>query len=445
MADKIKTKRRSLFKRIAVTIGLVSISFQIFTLVVLLALVLVPLGIRAADDLAAHVVVSAKSWAQAPPAQRAVLGRQIKADLGLIVKAADQPLTASAKIMPYLHFLEYALQRRTRTTLTIKKTYDTAGTAWYWSDIPVGSTLVRVGFERARVGAYPELAFSIVLLSGVLVGFGTAILLSRRLNRPLESLARNIRKIGRGRNPRTIPETGPPELVSVSRSINAMNLQIQDLIADRTALLAGLSHDLRSPLARVQLATQIMPDANDPSLKAQIERDLSEMNLLIGECIAISRGLHEEQSERFELVPLAQKLAQDFQNQAIKITTIGDREQFSVLAPPVALSRVLANLLGNAVRYGAGNPIELRLTRQSRHITIAVLDRGPGIPQGNSKDIFQPFVRLDTPCDGSSGGSGLGLFIVKQLADANGWQIELRPRTSGGTAACLTLDAAAPA
>ncbi len=423
------------------TIGLVSISFQIFTLVVLLTLVLVPLGIRAADDLAAHVVVSARSWANAAPAKRQALSRQIKADLGLVVKAADRPLNTTAKIRPYLHFLEYALQKRTRTALTIKKTYDSAGTAWYWSDIAVGGTFVRIGFERARVGAYPELAFSIVLLSGVLVGFGTAMLLSRRLNRPLESLARNIRKIGRGRNPRAIPETGPPELVSVSRSINAMNLQIQDLIADRTALLAGLSHDLRSPLARVQLATQIMPDANDPSLKEQIERDLSEMNLLIGECIAISRGLHEEQCERVDLAQLARKLADDYPDQAIELKLAGDPAQFAVLAPPVALSRVLANLLGNAVRYGAGQAVELHLTRQSQHITIAVLDRGPGIPQGSAKDIFQPYVRLGTPCDGSSGGSGLGLFIVKQLADANGWQIELRPRTSGGTAACLTIDA----
>jgi two-component system osmolarity sensor histidine kinase EnvZ len=115
------------------------------------------------------------------------------------------------------------------------------------------------------------------------------------------------------------------------------------------------------------------------------------------------------------------------------------RERLSVTADLMALRRILTNLIGNAVRYTEGKPVQITLTSTDNRAVISILDRGPGIPEQELENVFHPFYRLETSRSASTGGSGLGLAIARQLADANGWKIELLPRNSGGTEARVTL------
>jgi two-component system osmolarity sensor histidine kinase EnvZ len=429
-------RRNSLFRSTAAIVAVALIVFQLIMLAITAYYIMLPMARRSADDLAALMVLSAQTWVELPPQTRRDFELELAKKHNLWLFEATTKLPAHDRHLPYLSLLEDALSARTGEAIRIKVTQWEQ--AWFWAEIHTGEKLIRIGFPREHLGMQMPLALLLVLAATIALTLITAIILARRITRPLERLSQAARHVGLGNIPETLPESGPEELAGLARAFNLMALQVRELLANRTTLLAGISHDLRTPLARMRLAVEMLPGDADPKLIARLQHDLEEMNRLIGEFIELSRGLEKETPQATDLSQLLRELAHDASQGGEMVEC---RATASCLRPlgPMALRRIVANLLGNAVRYGAGQPVTIALTCDEEAAVIRVLDRGPGIPPEQAENVFRPFYRLEASRSTTTGGSGLGLAIARQLADANGWKIELLPREGGGTEARLTL------
>jgi two-component system osmolarity sensor histidine kinase EnvZ len=208
---------------------------------------------------------------------------------------------------------------------------------------------------------------------------------------------------------------------------------VHDLLENRTTLLGGISHDLRTPLTRMQLNVEMLREKFDLAKLARMEKDLAEMNGLIGGYLELARSTQAELPQEIDLDALA--IAVAAKHGAIYVSVGG----CPFRAAPDALTRILDNLLQNAHRYGGGKELEIRLACGKGSAEISVLDSGPGIPEAELEKVFRPFYRLETSRASATGGTGLGLAIVKQLAELNGWKIRLANRPEGGLIATIVL------
>lgn len=424
---------RTLLCRTTLVIASVSVVFQIFAIGAIAYYALVPLGQRAADDLAARLVDVAEDWGQLPEAARQDYLTYILRTYEVRVGTADTPLSDFYKRLPYYYFIEDALDRRTGYAIELRS--DPGESQWLWADIPTARGVVRVGFSSERSGVFPPGALALILIVGAAATFITSAYLARRLTAPLRRLSTAARRMGVGDCPEPLPSGGPEEFDTCVTSFNRMVTQVQDLLASRTTLLAGISHDLRTPLTRMRLALGMLSEGHDPELVHRLMRDVDAMNELIGRCLELGQGFDEPPGEAdpgallCEIVDAARRA--------------GNRVEYNTTAPTrirmrsLAFRRVVGNLLDNALRYGGGEPTVVEFDPE--RLEIRVLDRGPGIPESERVAVFRPFHRLEPSRSTRTGGSGLGLAIVQQLVDANGWQVQLATRHGGGIAAILQL------
>ena len=398
---------RTLFGRIVLVIAMVSIAFQAFAIMVVTQFALVPLGRQATDDFGALMVDAARAWQAADRSERPPLQQRLLRVHRLRVQEPAGEVADFMHVLPYWHLLEAALSARSGQRITLRQTEAADGQTWIWADLPAGQDKVRVGFAADRVAVQPSLALLLV-------------------------------PIGQGRRPAPLPETGPAELAVLAREFNRMGAQVEELLANRTTLLAGISHDLRSPLARLRLALGMMSERPDPDLLQRMLHDVDAMNELIARCLDVGRDFSERESVDLDLCELLHEVAAEHGHAGVEIR--GHRgPECRMRVRPLALKRILSNLVDNATRYGAGRPVDIEYAVAAGQVEICVLDRGPGIPESEREAVFRPFHRLEASRSSRTGGSGLGLAIVRQIAGSNGWTVELRPRPGGGTAACVRL------
>jgi two-component system osmolarity sensor histidine kinase EnvZ len=263
----------------------------------------------------------------------------------------------------------------------------------------------------------------------------TALLLVRRITVPLARASRAAGVVGRGGMPEPLPETGPQELADLARRFNQMAREVHELLENRTTLLGGISHDLRTPLTRLQLKLELLQRNFDPAKLDSMANDLAEMNTLIGGYLELARSTQPELAQDLDMDELLGRLAEKHGARYHS----GGPCRFR--AGPGALTRILDNLLQNARRYGKDGEAapELHLQCGAKRLEISVLDSGPGIPEAELEKVLRPFYRLDASRASATGGTGLGLAIVKQLAEINGWEIRLANRPGGGLEARLIL------
>ncbi len=430
------TKSRSLFRHTAVMVASVLIVFQLITFGVIAYYVMLPMAKRSADDLAGLIVLSAKTWVELPPETRRDFERELARRHNLWLFETSTALPEYEHYQPYLSLLQQALARRTGSATPIKVTR--LESTWFWVDINAGGQQIRIGFPEDILGMQLPVALLLMLAATIVLTLVTAIILARGVTRPLKRMGEAARHVGLGNAPASLPETGAEELAGLARTFNTMSLQVQSLLANRTTLLAGISHDLRTPLARMRIGLEMLPANVDPKIVARLTSDVEEMNRLIGEFLAFSRSLEKETTQEIDLQMVLQELADNATMEggvgALKPGPACIRH-----VGPLALRRIIGNLIGNAVRYGAGQPVELECTCDGAGSVIRVMDRGPGIPPAELENVFRPFYRLESSRNTATGGSGLGLAIGQQLANANGWEIVLAPRAGGGTEARLTI------
>lgn len=399
----------------------------------------VPLGKRATDDLASVMIHGAETWHSLSPSMRQEFIEKMRSKHDLFMTKADTPLVLTNSLLPYLYFLENSLTRQSGHAIRIKQSQAKDGEEWFWADISVSGSTIRFGFPRSRIGVNPPIAFLLLATIGLYLTVITAVALTKRLTVPIERLHVAAQAVGKGQWPEPIRIDAPEELAVLAREFNRMHIQVRALLSNRTTLLAGIAHDLRTPLTQIQLALSMLPDeGGDPKLMTSIQNDLTVINHLIGETLSISMEL--EGGEK-ALVDIGQELKaaiKTIQPNDLEIHVSQD-EACSLLLDPLALRRILTNLLANAARYGEKKPITVTSNCNNHEVTIQIIDQGPGIPHEHAEAVFRPFYRLEKSRGSKTGGSGLGLAIVQQLADANKWKVELLPNPGGGTKAVLTM------
>ena len=275
---------------------------------------------------------------------------------------------------------------------------------------------------------------------------GACVLLAVRLvTRPLATLAGAATRLGDDPQAPPLPEEGPSELRRAAAAFNAMQrrlaTQTAERIAERVQILAAVSHDLQSPITRLRLRSELLPDDGPGGLRARVQADLDEMQQLVDSGLAYARSAHAalEPPRPVDVAALLDAMACD-RIDAGQPLAWTPAEPRVLPTRPEALKRIVGNLLDNALKF-AGQA-ELALEEDEGRVLIAVRDRGPGIPPGQLAQVQQPFVRGEPSRNRATGGSGLGLAIVQRLADALDARFELRPRDGGGLQALLWLPAA---
>jgi len=295
----------------------------------------------------------------------------------------------------------------------------------YWVMLP-GERLERI--STLHWIGWGSAALALALLGAYLIMF--------RVTRPLKALAGAAREIGLGRTPPPLEEAGPGEIRTVAHAFNQMSQDLARLDADRALILAGISHDLRTPLARLRLSIE-MSGADDATCEG-MSSDIDEMDKIIGQFLDFARDMAGEQAEPTDLDALAQDVAEQLRRHGGGIETQLGNLPLAALRP-MAMRRLITNLLGNALRYaGHTGPVELRTTQQNGNLVLEVLDRGPGIPTEEADRLKQPFTRLEAARTGAM-GAGLGLAIVDRVARGHGGSFDLLPREGGGLIARVTI------
>jgi two-component system, OmpR family, osmolarity sensor histidine kinase EnvZ len=425
----------SLARQYAILLAIVFIVFELLMAAVVLHFLMLPMARRAAGDLAGLMVLSAQTWSELPPETRPAFEVELHRNHLLALRAEPPAADADPFHGPYLYFLEEALAEKTGSHRHLSEEI-IGGRVWYWTSLPSGEGEISVGLPHDRVGTQPINALLISLFGGLVLGLSAAAWMAKRAVEPLARLEAAAGHVGRGQVPELLPETGPRELAALARRFNAMARQVNELLAARTTLLAGVSHDLRTPLARMRVALTLLEERPTPKLLARLDADIEEMDRLVGNVLDLARGLESEPATEVMLPELLNVLAGEESGVVVRCPDI------RVRAPAMALRRTIGNLLDNACRHGGDAPVDLVAEVRGESVAIGVLDRGPGIPEDQIDTAFEPFVRLDEARSPAKGGAGLGLAIVRQLARMNGWTVDLMPRDGGGLEAWLRVPAA---
>ena len=306
-----------------------------------------------------------------------------------------------------------------------------------WVRLPAGERQFWVAFPRARIERDPITAVVAWSVAGLAIAILATFLLMWRLNHPLGELARAAEKLGRGGNPEPVAETGPAEIRGLARAFNQMKDDLRKGERERATFLAGVSHDLRTPLSRLRLDVEMLDGKVDGEVQRAMVADLEDMNMIIDQFIDFARSEAAEPVSPVDLSELARSCAERAMRTGAPV-----RCELADVAPmpmrPLALQRLIDNLLGNAARH-AGGEVLLRTANVGRAVTLAVLDRGPGIPLGMAERLKQPFTRADEARSGSS-GAGLGLAIANRVALLHGGRLDLLPRGGGGLEARVTFE-----
>lgn len=418
-------------------LALAFIGIELLAVLSFVWLVMLPMGRRSADDLAGLMVLSAQTWAELPPSTRPAFEVELQTRHALQIRTAFDGVGVDEWHPPFYYLLESALARRTGEAQHLIRRADADGTMRFWVRLPAGGGELAVGVSDAKVQTQPVAALFLSLLAGGAVAWWLAGLLARRLAAPLARLEEASARIGEGQDPAPLPETGPREIAALSRRFNTMAQQVRDLLSARTTLLAGISHDLRTPLTRMRLALEMLREQPGERLIGGLERDLEQMNQLIGTVLELARGLAHEPPQTTDVAALLRALAAEQGTPTRPVTVHCAACERAV--PVLALRRALGNLLQNALRYAPDGEVELVCETDGPRCRLGVLDRGPGIAPGQVDAMFQPFHRGEPSRSPVTGGSGLGLAIVRELARANGWEVRLLPREGGGLAAWLEL------
>lgn len=273
------------------------------------------------------------------------------------------------------------------------------------------------------------LSFALSCLAAALVAFAVA----RAQTRSLAALAEASERFGRGETVAPLATDGPSEVAAAARAFNTMQERLGAYLRDRLKLLAGIGHDLRTPLTTLRLKAEFI---DDEAARADIVKTIDEMTAITEATLAFSRAeATSEATASVDLATLVAEVAEPFRLAGEEVAVEAAPLPYACRA--VALKRALRNLVENALRYGGNARIVLR--READAVVLAVEDDGPGVPEDQIEEAFKPFVRLEASRSVETGGLGLGLAIARSVVTAHGGALTLQNRQEGGLRAEIRL------
>jgi signal transduction histidine kinase len=350
-------------------------------------------------------------------------------------KSQIPPLPITAKELAVRQDIVNRLAGDKSRNISVVKSADSIISDTYFMNVELDdkSWLVFTVFHRSwglRPATHFGITLAMLMTSITIISF----IASRRLARPIEQFAEAVRRFGANPRAPSIDEVGPQELRVAIKAFNAMQAQIQKFVADRTAMLTAISHDLRTPLTRMRLRGEFIDDTEQ---QTKLFHDVDEMHAMIDSALEFFRDDAQiEETTHFDLSELMRTIRDDYADQGIDIIYRGADHQV-YLGRPRDLKRAFTNLINNAVKYGT--PPEIELTNLEKAISVIVKDRGPGIPQESLEQVFTPFYRLEGSRNRTTGGVGLGLTVVRTIVRSHGGDIVLNNRSEGGLEAVIML------
>jgi signal transduction histidine kinase len=389
-----------------------------------------------AHRLAEHLVISRKLIADEPAAGRPAEAAELTTDRYAL--RWQQALPPPPPLAPALDSMREqilawepslsAADLRVQLVSPGRDQYVTGGLrlrdgSWLYFRTLEPLVTVNLAIERILLTLIPAAALMIM-----------AILVVRRMLFPLRRLAQAADHFGSSAAMGAVPEAGPGDVRRVTSAFNRMQHRISRLIADQAQALAAVGHDMRTPLARLKLRTDAIPD---PDLRHAVEGDVAEMEAMIASLLAFLGGDDDpEQPVRIDLAVMCETIVDNL-GDAGHAASYDGPEHLDIVVRPMALKRAINNLADNAARYG--DHVRLCVSRDAATVTIAVEDDGPGIPEEDLPRVLEPFVRLDHARGRDTVGFGLGLAIVARTVDALGGTFRLSSRAGGGLCAAITL------
>nr|WP_314623518.1 ATP-binding protein [uncultured Noviherbaspirillum sp.] len=397
-----------------------------------------------ADQIAAQVVsivtITRSALLHSAPASRRELLFDLASNEGIRV----YPREDSDKVtQPEDTTLMPLIQSVVRSRLGIETRF--AGTVndipGFWISFTIDEDDYWLMLDRERIertSGRQWLGWAAITLLLSLLG---AAFISRLINLPLARLTRAASAIGRGQVPEPLPERGPTEIREANSSFNQMVVDLNRVDSDRTLILAGISHDLRTPISRMLLEVE-MAKLNDDARRG-MQSDLAQMDAIIGQFLDYARPAGSEMQQRVDLSGLVTEVAREAARlpdvQVFSDVTSG----IEINGSAIDLRRVINNLIENARRYGrtpgtGRTDIDIRCWREGDRAVLEVSDHGTGVPEEALDQLLRPFTRLDS-ARSQANGAGLGLAIVERVVQRHGAGLRVANRTGGGLVARITF------
>lgn len=410
---------RTLFGRhLFLLIGLL-VASQLASLVLVRVLLVKPRVAQLAAFSAGNLEAIQAALDSLPAAQRERYIARLNQGRGLHIEAAREPVSGFAQPDNPAQRLFLSQLARLLPDDRVDVEWKTEPAQTLWVRLYAGEDSYWVTAAAGPLDpSPPRLWFWATLTSALLAALG-AYLIQRHLDRPFRRLVEAASLIGADRQPVALPEDGPREIAALAASVNRMSERLAAADAERNVMLAGVSHDLRSPLSKLRLATEIVAGSIEPGIRAGMERNIETMDAVIGQFLDFARTESAEAATPCDLNQLLEEACQadagHFALDLAPLPALAMRRQ--------AMSRLIDNLLENARRYGEP-PYLLRSGQDDGTVWFELADHGPGIAPAELARLRQPFTRGDA-ARGGSPGAGLGLAIVDRIVAMHGGRMEL--------------------
>ena len=299
--------------------------------------------------------------------------------------------------------------------------------------IQLNNDLLIISVHKDRL--YNETAFVFLLwmFFASLILLLLSYLFMKGQIRPLKRLAIIAETFGRGLDAPELKGSGSLEIRQTTNAFNQMRTRIKRFLKQRTDMLAGVSHDLRTPLTRMKLQLSLM---KDDDAKKELEYDIKEMTAMLNSYVSFVRGETPETIENIQLNNLIKNICQNLDREKYEITETYSRK-IDTSGRPLQIKRAIQNILDNARRYAS--KIQIDVSANNDECFISISDNGPGIPEKNYEDVFKPFFTLDPSRNKMKGESGLGMTIARDIIRSHGGDIKLSPSSIGGLKTVINL------
>ena len=299
--------------------------------------------------------------------------------------------------------------------------------------IQLNNDLLIISVHKDRLYNESAFVFLLWMFFASLILLLLSYLFMKGQIRPLKRLAIIAETLGRGLDAPELKVSGSLEIRQTTNAFNQMRTRIKRFLKQRTDMLAGVSHDLRTPLTRMKLQLSLM---KDDDAKKELEYDIKEMTAMLNSYVSFVRGETPETIENIQLNNLIKNICQNLDREKYEITETYSRK-IDTSGRPLQIKRAIQNILDNARRYAS--KIQIDVSANNDECFISISDNGPGIPEKNYEDVFKPFFTLDPSRNKMKGESGLGMTISRDIIRSHGGDIKLSPSSIGGLKTVINL------
>ena len=429
--------RGSLLTRTTIVLGASVIVILVAALILINAFVIDPLVARSASDKASLIMLTSRTYFEIPEQRRAEFEVEMLINHNIVVSSIRPELDARVPQGDYYDLLRSAIEFEVGQPIRLQEVE-----GFVWIEIPAlgnPSEILQIGFPAETPFLEQFVVASLIIVIAAFVVSIASYTIVIRIARWLKRASQAATTFRGDTDFTPLPIEGSIELQSLAKSFNEMAKEVSALIHNRTTILAGVSHDIRTPLTRMRLAVELLPEDADPNLIDRFKGNLSAMDQLVGKILEFAKGTQERPIGTM-MYPF---LVTNIEGLDINVSMNWEGpKDVSLELAQHAFKRVLDNLLSNAHQHGKDASVAIKV--REREFELHVLDRGPGIPIEERERVFEPFYRLDASRSVTTGGSGLGLAIVNQLCEIHGWHIRLCDNPGGGTDVRLSIGRESP-